>query len=160
MPAAVASRPDIAVDGQSIVRLDAVRVLVTDDEPDALALTVATLSAAGAEVCASSSVLQALVLMQRFKPHVLLSDLEMPGEDGYAFIAKVRGLPVQEGGLVPAIALSAYGRPDDRLRAIAAGFSMHVPKPVDPGELTAIVAGLATQPATLGEVVSRPSLSA
>jgi CheY-like chemotaxis protein len=66
----------------------------------------------------------------------------MPGEDGYSLVRKVRALPPEQGGTIPAIALSAYGRPQDRLRAVSAGFNMHVPKPVDPGELTAIVAAI------------------
>jgi CheY-like chemotaxis protein len=74
---------------------------------------------------------------------VLISDIEMPGEDGYSLIRRVRALDPAEGGRTPAIALTAYGRREDRLLAIAAGFSMHVPKPVDPAELTTLVAGLA-----------------
>jgi signal transduction histidine kinase/ActR/RegA family two-component response regulator len=131
---------------RSIVRLDGLRIVVTDDDPDALTLTATILSAAGADVRPSPSAAQAIELVQQCKPHVLLSDLEMPGEDGYALIAKVRTLPPSDGGLTPAIALSAYGRPQDRDRALTAGFSMHVPKPVDPGELTAIVADLALSP--------------
>jgi CheY-like chemotaxis protein len=74
---------------------------------------------------------------------VLVSDISMPGEDGYSLITRVRALGVEYGAATPAIALSAYGRPQDRERALAAGFNMHVPKPVDPGELRAIVADLA-----------------
>jgi hypothetical protein len=74
---------------------------------------------------------------------VLVSDIEMPGEDGYALIRRVRALDRSSGGGIPAVALTAYGRMEDRLRAIAAGYSMHVPKPVDPAELTTIVASLA-----------------
>ena len=70
----------------------------------------------------------------------------MPGEDGYSLIQKIRALAADEGGETPAIALSAYGRPQDRLQALSAGFSMHVPKPVDPGELTSIIASVAGQP--------------
>ena len=77
---------------------------------------------------------------------MLVSDIEMPGEDGYSLIRKVRALGAAEGGDTPAVALTAYGRTQDRLRALDAGFSMHVPKPVDPGELTAIVASVAAQP--------------
>jgi CheY-like chemotaxis protein len=74
---------------------------------------------------------------------VLVSDIEMPGEDGYSLIRRVRALGAAEGGVTPAVALTAYGRVQDRLQSLAAGYSMHVPKPVDPGELTTIVASLA-----------------
>ena len=69
----------------------------------------------------------------------------MPGEDGYALIKKVRALPPAGGGQTPAVALTAYGRAQDRMRSLAAGYNMHVPKPVDPGELTAIVASVASR---------------
>jgi CheY-like chemotaxis protein len=70
----------------------------------------------------------------------------MPGEDGYSLIRKVRALPDEEGGATPAIALTAYRRTQDRVRALAAGFTIHVPKPVDPGELTTLIAGIAGEP--------------
>jgi signal transduction histidine kinase/CheY-like chemotaxis protein len=126
-----------------IVRLDGLRVLVADDDNDALALAEVILTGAGAEVQTCLSASAALALLRQWRPDVLVSDIEMPGEDGHSLIQKVRGLPEDEGGQTPAIALTAYGSPRDRLRALAAGFSMHVPKPVDPGELTAIIAGLA-----------------
>ena len=72
-----------------------------------------------------------------------LSDIEMPGEDGYSFIRKVREMGGPDGGQIPAVALTAYGRPEDRVRSLSAGFSMHVSKPVDPVELGVIVANLA-----------------
>jgi CheY-like chemotaxis protein len=81
-------------------------------------------------------------VLRRWRPDVLLSDLEMPGEDGYSLVQRLRSLPAEEGGRTPAVALTAYGRRQDRERAIAAGFSMHVAKPVDPGELTAIIASM------------------
>ena len=127
----------------SVVRLDGVRIVVADDEPDALILTRTILTSAGADVQTCSSAGAALELLERHQPHVLVSDLEMPGEDGYSLIRKVRARGAEAGGAIPAIALSAYGRPEDRMRAVAAGFSMHVPKPADPGELTAIIAGVA-----------------
>jgi CheY-like chemotaxis protein len=73
---------------------------------------------------------------------VLVSDIEMPGEDGYSLIRKVRALEPARGGKIPAIAVSAYGRTDDRARSVAAGYTMHVPKPVDPEELTTLIAGV------------------
>ena len=78
-----------------------------------------------------------------WRPDVLVSDIEMPDEDGYTFIRKVRGLEASQGGKIPAVALTAYGRTEDRLRTLSAGYSMHVPKPVDPAELVTIIASLA-----------------
>ena len=96
------------------------------------------------------SAAEALEAVRRERPDVLLSDVEMPGEDGYAFIAKVRALPPEEGGRTPAAALTAYARMEDRTKALRAGFQLHVPKPVDPAELVAVVANLATRSKTQG----------
>jgi CheY-like chemotaxis protein len=85
------------------------------------------------------SATDALDVLRQWRPDVLVSDIEMPGEDGYALIRKVRALDRQDGGNTPAVALTAYGRTQDRIRSLAAGYNMHVPKPVDPGELTTIV---------------------
>jgi signal transduction histidine kinase/DNA-binding response OmpR family regulator len=122
--------------------LRGVRVLVVDDDRDGLELVAAMLMTSGAEVRTCSSVVEGLKAMQTWEPDVLISDIEMPGEDGYSFIRRVRAL---EGSLArtPAVALTAYGRGEDRLRTLAAGYSMHVPKPVDPVELVIIVANLA-----------------
>jgi CheY-like chemotaxis protein/anti-sigma regulatory factor (Ser/Thr protein kinase) len=123
--------------------LEGLRVLVVDDEMDALDLAAAILTAARAEVRTSQSVAEALVVCREWRPDVLISDIEMPGEDGLALIRQVRAMDPQQGGKVPAVALTAYGRVEDRLRTLSAGFSMHVPKPVDPAELTIVVASLA-----------------
>jgi signal transduction histidine kinase/CheY-like chemotaxis protein len=131
---------------RAIASLDGVRVLVADDDPDALTLAEAILVRAGAHVRTCPSASEALAVLEEWRPDVLVSDIEMPGEDGYSLIRKIRELPVGEGSETPAVALTAYGRPQDRLRSLAGGFNMHVPKPVDPGELTAIVASLAGQP--------------
>jgi signal transduction histidine kinase/CheY-like chemotaxis protein len=125
-----------------IVRLDGVRVLVADDDGEAVGLAAAILAGAGAQVRTCLTASEALELLRRWRPDVLVSDIEMPGEDGYSLIRRVRALPTSEGGQTPAIALSAYGRTQDRQRSVAAGYSMHVPKPVDPGELTAIIASV------------------
>jgi CheY-like chemotaxis protein len=126
-------------------RLDGLRVLVIDDEPDALELASAILSSAGAAVRISLSVPDALVVLPQWRPDVLVSDIEMPEEDGYSLIRKVRALPAQQGGQTPAVALTAYGRMEDRMRTLSAGYNMHVPKPVDPGELRTIVASVASR---------------
>ena len=86
-------------------------------------------------------------MFQRWRPDVLISDIEMPGEDGYSLIRKVRAQSIGAGGATPAIALTAYGRPQDRDRCLAAGFDVHVSKPIDPGELTAMIAAVARQDA-------------
>ena len=138
-----ASAAAISRSPTTVIRLDGVRVLVTDDDPEGLALAEAILARAGADVRTCRSAGDALGLLRQWRPDVLVSDIEMPGEDGHTLIRKVRALPADEGRTTPAIALSAYGRSQDRLRSLAAGFNMHVPKPVDPGELTAIIAGLA-----------------
>ncbi len=126
-----------------LVPLDGRRVAVVDDDAEGLVVAAAILARAGADVRTCTSAPEALALLQQWRPDVLVSDIEMPGEDGYALIRKVRALPQDAGGRTPAVALTAYGRPQDRPLALAAGYNMHVPKPVDPGELTAIVAGLA-----------------
>jgi signal transduction histidine kinase/ActR/RegA family two-component response regulator len=128
---------------RSGVRLDGLRVLVVDDDLDALDLATTILSAAGAVVMTSAAASEALTTLTRWRPDVLVSDIEMPGEDGYAFIRRVRALDAQQGGKTPAVALTAYGRTQDRMLSLTAGYSMHVPKPVDPGELTTIIASVA-----------------
>jgi CheY-like chemotaxis protein len=125
------------------VRLDGIRVLVVDDDQDALDLASAILSAAGATVRTCRSVGVAFELLAQWRPDVLVSDIEIPEEDGYSLIRKVRALEADRGGKTPAIALTAYGRTQDRMRSLTAGYNMHVPKPVDPGELTTIIASLA-----------------
>jgi len=84
-----------------------------------------------------------LETLQRWKPDILMSDIGMPGEDGYSLIRKVRSLSVESGGLTPAAALTAYAREDDRRQALAAGFQMHVAKPIGSMELISTVACLA-----------------
>ncbi len=124
-------------------RLDGVHVLVVDDEPDTLEVLKAGLGQCGAEVSAVSSAAEALELMMADVPDLLISDIGMPGEDGYELIRKVRALPKENGGRIPAIALTAYARTEDRLKSLRAGYQMHVPKPVELAELVAVAASLA-----------------
>jgi PAS domain S-box-containing protein len=131
------------------VRLDGLRVLVVDNDRDAVELMGAILTGAGAVIRGCGSASEALAVVQEWRPDVLMSDIEMPGEDGYSLIRKVRALDETQGGQTPAVALTAYGRRQDRVRSLSAGFSMHVPKPVDPGEFTTIIARLTGRP--LGE---------
>jgi PAS domain S-box-containing protein len=118
-------------------------VLVVDDQADARELMCAVLGRCGARVVAVDSTAAALQALDECRPDVILSDLEMPGEDGYTLIRKVRERPPEKGGSVPAAALTAYARTEDRLHSLRAGFHRHVPKPVQPDELAEIVASLA-----------------
>ena len=120
-----------------------VSVLVVDDEEDARLLLKTILSRAGATVRAAKSAEDAIRALKTDRPNVLVSDIGMPGEDGYSLIRAVRALPAPEGGTVPAVALTAYTRTEDRIRTIAAGFQMHIAKPADGLELITVVAGLA-----------------
>jgi PAS domain S-box-containing protein len=123
--------------------LAGVRVLVVDDERDAREIISVILGEAGAEMATASSTREALDLVERWKPDVLISDIGMPGESGYDLIRKVRALPAGKGGQTPAVALTAYARVEDRLKILSAGFQMHVPKPIEPIELATVVASLA-----------------
>jgi signal transduction histidine kinase len=118
-------------------------ILVVEDEEDTRELLITALEQCGARVVAASSAVDALLRMDAALPDVLVSDLAMPDEDGYALIRKVRARSAGQGGLVPAAALTAYARAEDRLRALDAGFQMHLPKPIDPTDLVNMVASLA-----------------
>jgi CheY-like chemotaxis protein len=123
-------------------RLDGLHVLVVDDEPDTRELLKVGLGGCGAEVMVAGSAAEALKAMAAVVPDVLISDIGMPGEDGYDLIRRVRELPAEDGGRVPAIALTAYARMEDRMQALRAGYQMHVPKPVAIAELVAVAASL------------------
>ncbi len=115
--------------------LRGIRVLIVDDEEDARELISDVMSEAGADVMKASSAAEAYQLLQADPPHLLISDIGMPDEDGYALLKRVRALPPQKGGDVPAIALTAYARPEDVRAASDAGFQLHVAKPVKPDKL-------------------------
>jgi signal transduction histidine kinase/ActR/RegA family two-component response regulator len=123
-------------------RLSGVRILVVDDEPDIRDVLERLLGERGAEVRSAESAAQGLDVLSGWVPDVLVSDIGMPGEDGYSFIRRIRALPPERGGRVPAVALTAYVKADDRRRALEAGFQTHVGKPVDPEELALVIAGL------------------
>lgn len=120
-----------------------VRVLAVDDEADARHLIKRILSGCGAQVETADSGATALRMLRKSKPHVLIMDIGMPSEDGYTVMRKVRELSGDDGGRIPAIALTAFARSEDRRRAILGGFQMHIAKPVEPPELIAMVASLA-----------------
>ncbi len=122
--------------------LRGVRVVVVDDEGDARALVKRLLEDCAATVWTAGSAAEAFALVEEQNPDVLVSDIGIPGEDGYSFIRRVRALGVARGG-VPALALTAYARSEDRMKAVQAGFQMHIAKPVEVAELLAMVASLA-----------------
>jgi signal transduction histidine kinase/CheY-like chemotaxis protein len=132
---------EYAVD--SAKKLDGLRVLVVDDEPDARQIITTLIRKTGAEVLACESANEALEALETWHPDVLMSDIAMPGEDGYSLINRVRSLPAERGGHVPAAAFTAYAREEDRQRALEAGFQIHIAKPISAGKLLAMIAQLA-----------------
>lgn len=125
-------------------RLDGLRILIVDDDADIRALLIYTLELCGAEVMAAASADEAIsALTAALIPmDILISDIGMPDEDGYALLRRVRALKPENGGKIPAIALTAYARTQDRRAALLAGFQSHVAKPVEPAELIAVIANL------------------
>jgi CheY-like chemotaxis protein len=123
-------------------RLDGLKVLVVDDEPDTRELLKVGLGHCGAVVTVAASAAEAYELIMDNAPDLLISDIGMPGVDGYELIHRVRQLLADGGGKLPAIALTAYARVEDRMQALRAGYQMHVPKPVELAELVAVAASL------------------
>jgi CheY-like chemotaxis protein len=119
------------------------RVVVVDDHEDTREFVATILGQYGAEVTTATSVRTAVAAFERAKPHVLVSDIAMPGEHGYSLIQTVRALPPEQGGRVPALALTAYVRTEDRERALAARYNRHLVKPIDPIDLASAAAELA-----------------
>ena len=118
------------------------KILVVDDDVDTRELIEWVLKRVGAEVTSVGSAREALEVLEREKPHVLVSDIAMPEEDGYGLLKKIRALPPERGGRIPAIALTAHSLVQDRLQSLRAGFQSHVPKPVVPEELVEVVASI------------------
>jgi CheY-like chemotaxis protein len=127
---------------QDLVDLANVRVLAVDDEPDALRLLTDVLQAAGAHVTTATSAAMALDLAASASPHVMVADIGMPEMDGYELIRRIRASADPALRDMPAAALTAFARSEDRTKALQSGFEMHLAKPVDPGELVASVATL------------------
>jgi PAS domain S-box-containing protein len=138
----VAGKESALCSPQSEVSLGGLRVLVVDDEADARELLVVMLTQYGANVRAVASAQEALEALDRWPPDVLVSDIAMPDMDGYALIQKVRARPPERGGRIPAVALTAYARVEDRTHALVAGYHMHIAKPVNPAELAVVIATL------------------
>ena len=122
--------------------LDGLRVLVVDDNADGRTLTSLILTQSGASVHVAATVRDARRAIEVQRPDVLVSDIGLPDEDGYALIRHVRQYEAEHGGFMPAVALTGFARAEDRARTLAAGFQAYVPKPVDPVELTAAVASI------------------
>ena len=122
--------------------LSGLRLLVVDDERDAREWIGRVLEDNGAQVRLLAGAADALQQLPEFQPDVLLSDIGMPGTDGYALIRQLRALPEAMGGATPAIALTAFARNEDRARALGAGYQLHLGKPIDEDELVAAVASL------------------
>jgi CheY-like chemotaxis protein len=122
--------------------LAGLNILVADDDDDSRFYITTVLESDGANVTAVASAAAALEVLPELKPDAFICDIAMPNEDGYALIRKIRGLSKDQGGKVPAIALTAYADTEDQIRALTAGFQIHVAKPIAPNELVLIVANL------------------
>lgn len=132
---------DGAAGDAALPRLDGVTVLVVDDEPDASEVVAELLAAHGAEVRQAHSAAAARTLLASWRPTLIVSDVGMPGEDGYAFITRWRA-EAGDAARIPAVALTAYAGRTDKIRLLSAGFDAHVPKPLDPAELLTVLASL------------------
>ncbi len=132
--------------------LAGLKVLVVDDDEDSRFYVSIVLEQEGAIVTMAASVTQAMELVTQFQPDVLVSDIGMPVEDGYSLIRQIRALNPDEGGNIPAIALTAYADSEDRLLALQAGFQTHMPKPVNPEELVAVVTSVAGYSRGYGDI--------
>ena len=124
------------------LRLDGLKILVVDDDDDARQLLEEILADRGARVSTAPCAADALAELQKFRPDVLVSDIAMPGGDGYGLIRAVRALPAERGGRTPAVAVTAHARTQDSERAFAAGFQSHLTKPVEIARLVTTVANL------------------
>ncbi len=124
--------------------LEGVDVLVVDDEADARELLSALLARCKMRVTAAATVEEAIALVTKNRPDIVISDIGMPEADGYVLIKRLRALAPQDGGRTPAVALTAFARTEERTKALVSGFNMHVPKPVEPAELLAVLTSLAT----------------
>jgi PAS domain S-box-containing protein len=127
------------------VRLDGVHVLLVEDDEDSRKLLGTMLKQNGADVTSAASASDAFSLFREKLPHVLVSDIGMPDQDGYELIQKIRALPVEAGGLTPAVALTGYATRKDRERSLSAGYQRHIAKPIEQSELVAVIAGLVGQ---------------
>ncbi|HEX6717421.1 MAG TPA: response regulator, partial [Pyrinomonadaceae bacterium] len=142
-PAPVAAIHAVEAASVEMHSLDGLRVLIVDDEPETRQIISTVILRTGGEVKTCTSSYEALSNLVDWKPDVILSDIAMPDEDGYSFIKQVRTLPRDKGGDTPAAALTAYARDVDRRQALAAGYQMHIAKPISASQLVTMIARLA-----------------
>ncbi|RCJ37862.1 hybrid sensor histidine kinase/response regulator [Nostoc minutum NIES-26] len=142
---------------ENLPTLEGIRILIVDDEADARNFVGTVLETCGASVTAVTSAREAIeaISISQFSFHVLVSDIGMPEEDGYQLIRKVRALKPEQGGEIPAVALTAYARAEDRLQTISAGYQMHLSKPVEPAAIANVVANLAGRTGELAQGVGK-----
>jgi len=141
MAASGLHRPDGSVVA-GLTPLKGLRVLVVDDDADAREMLTMILEEAGADVTAASSADEAVAVFEGLRPAVVVSDIGMPGGDGYSLIRRLRALEGDGTRAIPAVALTAYAREEDRTQALGCGFQAHLAKPIEPGELTAVISRL------------------
>ena len=122
--------------------LHGLRVLIVEDEEDARELLVEILRGEGAVIWSAPSAAEGFAALGAFRPELVISDIAMPDEDGYSLIRRIRALGESAGGAIPSIALTAFSRQEDRIRALSAGFTLHVSKPVLPRELVSSIRAL------------------
>ena len=151
-PRAVVSSPASNLSLESVLEdgadLSGLSAIVVDDEADARELVTNVLCRAGARAIPAADVDEALALVRSERPDVVVTDIAMPGEDGYALVRRLRALPKAQGGRTPTIALTAFTRLEDRTAALLAGFTAHLGKPVEAGELVGVIASIAKKPAS------------
>ena len=133
----------------SLPSLQGVRVLVVDDEAEMRELVSTVLAQQRAEVLTAASAAEAMEVLRASRPHVIVADVAMPGEDGHQLLQRIRSLPPQAGGRTPAVALSALAGASEQQRALRVGFQGYVAKPLEPAELVAVVAELVASATTL-----------
>ena len=122
-------------------RLDGIQVLIVDDNADALELLIVMLKNAGATVQNSHNAGEAYEILQQWEPDIIVSDLHMPDQDGHAFMKRIRGRSKEDGGQIPAIAITGYG-PEDRVTAFRSGYQSYIRKPIEAEELIVTIASL------------------
>jgi CheY-like chemotaxis protein len=142
--------PHEARDIHPIFSLEGVWAMIVDDEAGSRELIATLLKQYGARVSVASSAAEAFDKLHKgeagTRPDVLVSDISMPDEDGYMLIERIRKLPPEEGGRIPAVALTALERPSEQIKALASGFAMYLPKPVEPEELIMVIVNLTGHP--------------
>jgi CheY-like chemotaxis protein len=157
---APAGLPEARRPVRSEIRLKGVRALLVEDQWDSRELMAEILRLAGAEVTAVGSAADAMESLASAAPDVLVSDIGMPGEDGYALLRRLRTSAPARFASIPAIAVSAYAREEDRIRSLSAGFQLHIAKPFEPVELVAAIDRVVRRAAPPGEPAQRPLLAA